>query len=42
VVECDEHEDLRRVVAKLCHRALREVSKSAGSRAISSSVRSAC
>lgn len=27
VVECDEDEELRRVVAKLCHRALREVSK---------------
>jgi hypothetical protein len=27
VVECDEDEDLRHVIAKLCHRALREISK---------------
>jgi hypothetical protein len=27
VVECDEDEDLRRIIAKLCHRALREISK---------------
>jgi hypothetical protein len=27
VVECDEGEDLRRIVAKLCHRALRDLSK---------------
>src|SRR5215831_4977301 len=27
VVECDESDDLRRIVAKLCHRALRDLSK---------------
>ncbi len=27
VVECDQHDELHRVIAKLCHRALREVSK---------------